>query len=69
MTLNYGVIVKRYSFPNEVLGGSIPTVKFSLYLMGMYVCMHKLARLVGSQGATHYKVHSNLNNNTPSVSP
>jgi hypothetical protein len=32
MTLNYGVIVERVSFPNGVVGGSIPTMKFSLYL-------------------------------------
>ena len=30
MTLNYQVIVERYSFPNEVVGGLIPTVKSSL---------------------------------------
>jgi hypothetical protein len=33
MTLNYRVIVKRYPFPNEVVGGSIPDVKSSLYLI------------------------------------
>ena len=33
MTLNYRVIVKRYPFPNEVVGDSILTVTFSLYLM------------------------------------
>ena len=33
MTLNYRVIVERYTFPNEVVGGSISDVKSSLYLM------------------------------------
>jgi hypothetical protein len=32
MTLNYQVMVQKYPFPNEVVGGSIPTVKSSLYL-------------------------------------
>ena len=32
-TLNHRVIVERYSFPYEIVGGSIPTVKSSLYLM------------------------------------
>ena len=39
MTLHYWVIVERYSFPNGVVGDSIPAVKSSLYLMGK-----KLAR-------------------------
>ena len=34
MTLNYRVIVEKYQFLNEVVGGSIPAVKSSLYLMG-----------------------------------
>ena len=34
MTLNNHVIVKRYPFPNGVVGGSIHAVKSSLYLMG-----------------------------------
>ena len=34
MTLNYLVTVERYPFSNEVVDGSIPTVKCSLYLMG-----------------------------------
>ena len=34
MALNYWVIVERYPFLNGVTGGSIPIVKFSLYLMG-----------------------------------
>jgi len=33
MTLNYGIIVKRYPFPNEVVEGSIPAVKSSLFMM------------------------------------
>ena len=33
MTLNYWVIVEKYPFPNEMIGGSIPAVKSSLYLM------------------------------------
>ena len=33
MTLNYWVIVERYMFPNEIVGGAIPAVKSSLYLM------------------------------------
>ena len=32
MTLNCRVTVKRYPFPNGVVGGSIPAVKFSLCL-------------------------------------
>lgn len=32
MTLNYHVILERYPFPNEVVGGSVPVVKSSLYL-------------------------------------
>ena len=32
MTLNYWVVVERYSFPNGVVAGSIPDVKSSLYL-------------------------------------
>ena len=32
MTLNDRVIVERYLFPNEVVGGSIPAVKSSPYL-------------------------------------
>ena len=32
MTLNYWVIVERYPFLNEVVGGLIPVVKSSLYL-------------------------------------
>ena len=32
MTLNYWVIVERYPFLNEVVGGSIPAMKASLYL-------------------------------------
>jgi hypothetical protein len=35
MTINYRVIVKRYPFPNGVVGGSPPGVKFSLYLTGI----------------------------------
>jgi hypothetical protein len=34
MTLNYWMIVEMYPFPDEVVCGSIPTVKFSLYLIG-----------------------------------
>ena len=34
MTLTYQVIVDRYLFPNEVVGGLIPTVKPSLCLIG-----------------------------------
>jgi hypothetical protein len=30
-TLNYQGIVERYPFLNEVVGGSIPAVKSSLY--------------------------------------
>ena len=33
MTLNYRVIVERYPSMNGMVGGSIPTVKCSLYLM------------------------------------
>ena len=33
MTLNYWVLVERYPFPNGVVGGSIPIVESSLYLM------------------------------------
>ena len=33
MTLNYLVIVERYPILNGVVGGSIPIVKSSLYLM------------------------------------
>ena len=32
MTLNYQVDVERYPFPNEVVGGSISVMKYSLYL-------------------------------------
>jgi hypothetical protein len=32
MTLNYQVIVERYPFLNGVVGGSLPTMKSSLYL-------------------------------------
>ena len=32
MTLKYRVVVERYSFPNEVVGGSNSAVKSSLYL-------------------------------------
>ena len=32
MVLNYWVIVKRYPFPNGVVGGSILALKSSLYL-------------------------------------
>ena len=32
MALNYQVIVERYPFPNGMVGGSILTVKSSLYL-------------------------------------
>ena len=32
ISLNYQVIVKRYPFFNGVVGGSIPTVKFAIYL-------------------------------------
>ena len=34
MTLNYWVVVERYLFLSGVVGGSIPTMKFSLYLTG-----------------------------------
>ena len=50
LTLNYRVIVKRYPFPNGVVGSLIPALKSSPYLM------EKLARYVGSQEPTHYKV-------------
>ena len=33
MILNYWVIVERYPFLNEVVGGSIPAVKSSIYLL------------------------------------
>ena len=33
-TSNYQVIVERYPFLNEVVDGSIPTVKSFLYLTG-----------------------------------
>ena len=33
MTLNYWMIVERYLFPNGVVGGLIPVVKPSPYLM------------------------------------
>jgi len=33
VTLNYQVIVERYLFLNEVVGGSILIMNFSLYLM------------------------------------
>ena len=33
MTLNYWAIVGRYPILNEVVGGSIPAVKSSLYLI------------------------------------
>ena len=33
MTLDYRLIVMRYSFLNEVVGGSIPAMKSSLHLM------------------------------------
>jgi hypothetical protein len=33
MTLNYRVIVERYSFPNGVVGGLIPVMKSSLYFI------------------------------------
>jgi hypothetical protein len=36
MILNYPVIVTRYPFPNDVVGGSIPTTKSSLYLTDKY---------------------------------
>jgi hypothetical protein len=34
MTLNYRVIVERYPFPNEVVGGSISDLISSVYLTG-----------------------------------
>ena len=33
MTIKFWVIVQRYPFPNGVVGGLIPAVKSSLYLM------------------------------------
>ena len=33
MTPNYWVIVERYPFPNEVVGGLMTVVKSFLYLM------------------------------------
>jgi hypothetical protein len=35
MTLNHRVILEKYPLPNEVDGGSIPTMKSSLYLTGI----------------------------------
>ena len=35
MTLNYWLIVERYSFSNEVVDGLIPAVRSSLYLTGI----------------------------------
>ena len=54
MTLNYWMIVERYSFLNGVVCGSIPFMKSSLYLMG-----EKKSMWVGSQEPTHWKVGSN----------
>jgi hypothetical protein len=34
MLLNYRVILERYTFMNEVVGGLIPSMKSSLYLTG-----------------------------------
>ena len=62
MTLDYRVIVKRYPFPNGVVGGSIPTVKSSLYLKEK-----KLVRHIGSQEATHRKVGSKPHDAPPEI--
>ena len=53
MTLNYQVIVERYSFPNGVVDGSIPIVKSSLYLTE-----EKSAREVKNQEPTQHEVGS-----------
>ena len=58
ITLDYRVSVNMFSFPNEMVGGAIPAVKFSLYLM------EKRTKYVGSQEPIHYQVH-----NKPHLAP
>ena len=47
MTLNYQVTVESYPFLNEIVGGSIPVMKSSLYLMG------KKTRQIGRKPRGH----------------
>jgi hypothetical protein len=50
MTLNYRVILERYTFSYGVVGGSIPAVKSSLYLTEKTSSVGRKPRAHPSQG-------------------
>ena len=59
MTLNCWVIVERYPFMNEAIGGSIPIVVSSLYLTGWVGRSQEPTHRKGQHAQSHVGLPNN----------